>query len=587
MKVAIGQIELISGDIQGNKAKAIAVIDAHDGKVDFVVLPEMTSTGYNCGQRFESDEFIEDAEASVREMAKHVTSTVTIVGSPRFGDPRAEKSGDLLIHNSAFVLHHGKIVGVYDKTLLANGGHHDDRHFFIPGKNLFFSEHNGVRYGILICEDIWHTDHDLNLVAELKKLSPDLDVIFCLNYSYFNEEKLDMRRTLLARAAADNNVSVVYCNACGVGDFVKTVFVYDGSSFVVNRRGETVAQLDSFKEDVRVVEYDTTEDSSAVVTAALPFPVWGKQMVDAITYFIQAGWRAWGLEYAEVMLSGGIDSCVVAYFAERALPGRVYYITMPSRNNGDRTKGHINHLGKELGIDVLWMPMEEMTQAAMRIVSHGLGIETNDVHAVAESTAQAVGRTVLALMATNHLWRKEGKKIAVLPTGNHTENEIGWFNFHDIGSSGAVQVIGDIVKDPDLFDLARFINESEVREIIPESLYNRTEKPAAELADADYDPYDYRLMSPVCEQLRRYRTSVSGFMRKWDSRTLDAAHGTFIYDYPREVVQDYVVRAFAMSKPAIIKLAQGAPILLLSRRGRGLSARETLFDRYDGRVNQL
>ena len=598
--VCMAQIEVRTGDINGNTRRILAEIAANDGKATFIVFPELAVSGYCCGSLFESREFIESCAEAVRLIAEAANESVVIVGAPRFAIPAQERSGALRLHNSLFAVKRGSVSGVYDKTLLANDYQHEDRKYFIPGNTLFAlrltadgkigsirgteKEEGDVDFGMLDCEDIWYEDHDVNLVRELKERCPTLDLILVGNFSYFHADKTDVRRSLLSTLSRDNNVAICYLNAVGIGDFVKNIIAFDGGSWVFNRFGHAIAKLPDFESASQIVEIN---DDAKVTTWPVKTRV--ERMWEAILYTIRKMYDYLNLD-AFVAISGGLDSAIVAVACAKALgTDRLRLVTMPSRANGTVTLGAAAHVAEALGVDLCVAPIEATTQETVLSIEQAIGYQIKDESqqprnlSMVWTTAQAVGRSVLALEMCHVPNPKTGRKYGICATGNHTENVLSWFSFHDVGSIGLVQPLGDMTKTEE-FALAAWINAHYGVELIPEGLFNGKIVPMAELADSSVDPFDYYLMSGICAEIIRERKSPSQLRADFESRNLTALYfpGDKIYDYDAAVFDANVKEAWWRSKISVGKQAQSAPGLILSKRARGLSSREPILNFYEG-----
>ena len=619
----MAQLEVRSGDLEGNTRDIISVIDENKQSVftttvglrsgtvrrkqainvpkyKFILFPELAVSGYNCGALFEDAEFISECFEKVKEIATHVGDEVVIVGAPRFGLPKRKKNGNLKLHNAAYVLHRGEIIGVYDKIHLANDFQHEDRKYFLPGEKLLMLNRQGLNFGVLICEDIWRDDHTRDLVAEMKLNNPGLEAVFCLNYSYFTYEKQEFREKLIQGQAKDNEVAIAYLNALGIGDIVKNVIVYDGNSFVYNAKGEKTGSLAAFGAEIKGISLSTPEAITELEYKVLPKDkdyAWVdkySQIWEALLYTTRKVWDASHIKNAFVAVSGGVDSAVVGTLAAKALgPERCVFVSMPSKYNGAVTKGAAQHLADKLGVPLKWTAISEATTAVLKQMD-ALGPEPLDVYQsddlpsanrAVNGTVDATMRSVIGLSLCHYY------KAGILATGNHTENILGWCTFHDIGSIGVFQPIGDLTKT-ELFNLCEFLNWKYGDEIIIEGLWNGQIKPMAELADSTEDPFDYYLMSGICAELIRHRKTpkqlVDGFANKNLSQDYfppfkqpNSNEWTLIYDaYDKATFAANVKDAWRRSKISVFKSAQHAPCLILSPRSRGFSSRETIFNYY-------
>jgi NH3-dependent NAD+ synthetase len=198
-----------------------------------------------------------------------------------------------------------------------------------------------------------------------------------------------------------------------------------------------------------------------------------------------------------------------------------------------------------------------------------------EIPKMVDTTLDAVGRTLLGLSMC-HMFRS-----AIISTGNHTENVLGWFTFHDVGSVGLFQPLGDLTKS-EVNGLADFINKTYREEIIPRSLYNGVTKPMAELADSTEDPFDYPLYSGICAEMIRNRMTVRDLEFAYDNKSLTRGYFPECnpYDYTKEVFMKACQDSWNRSKRSVFKCAQASPTLILSHRSRGFSSRETIINHY-------
>jgi NAD+ synthase (glutamine-hydrolysing) len=600
MNIVIAQLELRTGDLYGNTAKIINTVEeSSDNSV--IIFPELAVTGYNCGSLFESDDFINDALECVDQIVKATkgTNKTAIFGAPRFATPDREPNGNIRLHNSAMIARDGKLLAVYDKILLANDFQHEDRKYFIPGENLFTFQVGDQVAGVLICEDIWAPDHDRNLVAELKALNPDLSMIFCINYSYYTYEKHSARQNLLSNLARDHKVGIFYVNAVGVGDIVKNFMVYDGRSMVYDALGNLFDILPSFEEKIiscslkkgKIFNWFDNDwdgidkrnqrrflysknDKYQTIWCALKYAL--RQLMDQT-----------GIERAQVHVSGGIDSAVVAALCAKALgPDRCVFISNPSQYNGDITKNNAQYIADKLGVPLYWMPVGDLTNHAKSIFQNAylesaedgcrMPLASEELPQMVDTTLDAVGRTLLGLSICHYF------KSAIISTGNHTENVLGWFTFHDVGSVGLFQPLGDLTKS-EVNCLAKYINEIYEDEIIPINLYDGSTKPMAELADSSEDPFDYPLYSGICAEIIRRRMTVRDLEEAYDNHTLTTDYFCECdpYNYPKDVFVSAARDAWNRSKRSVFKCAQSSPTLIVSPRSRGFSSRETILNYYN------
>jgi NAD+ synthase (glutamine-hydrolysing) len=237
----------------------------------------------------------------------------------------------------------------------------------------------------------------------------------------------------------------------------------------------------------------------------------------------------------------------------------VVFITQPSKNNGSRTLANAEFLSKNLGVELQYDPIIDYVEMYKE--------KNPDASKAQIASFEATFRKSLGFSYTHK------NKSGIVACGNHTENVLGFFGFGDIGSMGVYQPIGDMTKT-EIYDLARYINEEvEHKEIIPACLYDGTMKPAAELEDNNEDPFDYEIMSVICEKIIRLGETPDQIYAE-----MSTAHP--YKKYTKEYIKENVDKAWVLSKRSVFKRAQSAPVLILSNRSIGFSSRETIINHY-------
>ncbi|MDO9123739.1 MAG: nitrilase-related carbon-nitrogen hydrolase, partial [Deltaproteobacteria bacterium] len=148
LRIGLCQINTIVGDIKGNTKKILDYIARGKKKgADLIVFPEMAVTGYPPEDLLFMPKFIEANLKAIKKIGQATSSITAIVGF-------VHKKGN--IFNSAALLHHGKLMGVYSKTYLPNYGVFDEDRYFQAGKENFIFTLKSTPIGMSICEDLWY-----------------------------------------------------------------------------------------------------------------------------------------------------------------------------------------------------------------------------------------------------------------------------------------------------------------------------------------------------------------------------------------------------------------------------------------------
>lgn len=577
LKVSIHQINTVTGDLDGNTKKIKDCIqkDFLDGNVDISVFPETAITGYMCGSLWDRMDFIKDQKDKLKEIKDYCKPLKGIVIIGFISSHGTNRSGFPNLMNSVAVISDGHIR-TYNKQLLADADHHEDKKYFTAGKESKIFEVNlpnvgNVKIGIPICEDSWFINHHRDIPTEMVEMGAELLII--PNQSYFYYGKQEIRRKLFSKIAKNNNVPVVSVNAIGVGDILKNIVIFDGGSMVINSDGKIVKELPKFQE---VSDTFILGEEKPIITYPLNKY---KEITDAIIFEQKEFFKLSGIENAQVHVSGGLDSSIVAALVYKAMgKDKTIFISNPSSLN-TKSKDYVAHLDEKLGTRTWWQPIQSIVDIIKRVDDeHMVADGAPIIPDAGESSIHAVLRTVLALADTHRF------KSGIVATGNHTEIVLGWASFHDIGSIGVHSIIGDLTK-VELYELSDYINKEIYNdEIIPYDLYNGKFKPAAELPDANEDPIDYWVQSGICAALIRDRKSKDDLIWEYMDHSLNKDYFPKmdeVYKYDINGWGEQVDFAVKKMKISVYKAAQSAPIVIISPRSRGFSNRETLINKYN------
>ena len=381
LRVAIAQLNTVVGDLDGNTARALDMVErAEQADADVVVLPELTLCGYPPEDLVLKSGFVADTRAALEKFAARTGRTVAVVGfadgAARTERPVPDLAGTEFFNgvwNAVAVCAEGRIHGTYHKRHLPNYDVFDELRHFRPGDAaLALYEIAGVPVGITLCEDSWIPEGPVSQLA-----AGGARIVLNVNGSPFREGKQAVREEVIRQRVFEAGVPVVYANLVGGQDEL----VFDGGSFVVgvgDLGGEIVARCASFEErlDVFDVElapervtmdrYRTVAVTPAVdrVRTLLPAPM--EPRLDEL----EERWRALVLgthDYVRksgftdvcVGLSGGVDSSITAAIARDALgPDHVHGVLMPSRYSSDHSIADAEALAANLGIDARTVEIE-------------------------------------------------------------------------------------------------------------------------------------------------------------------------------------------------------------------------------------
>lgn len=585
MKISLNQINTVSGDIKGNYKKILEKTNiALNNSADIIVFPEVAFTGYCVGALWDNIDFIFEQEQCVRDLMKVVPyNKCVIVGYISYHGTKPD--GFPKLKNSVAVINKNRIQR-YDKQLLANADHHEDKKYFKPGKKSkvfkLFLNNEELTVGIPICEDSWYINHSRNIPKEMVELGAEM--IISINQSYFYYNKQKIREDLFEKLSKNLNVPVLMVNSIGVGDIVKNIIIFDGASMAFSN-GNKDYQLNRFEEDSALISYKKSDGKfkfepkhnvSNLVYRDNKSDKYN-DIIDAISFEQKELFQLLGIPKAQVHVSGGIDSAIGMALSILSMgKENCVFITNPTSLNSDSLPV-VHKLEENFGVEIHTNELEEIYQVMNKKDTENFGSELNPT---GQATMQAVLRTVQGLAACHRF------KSGIVACGNHTEIVLGWASFHDVGSIGVHSPIGDLTK-LELFELCEHINKrfhslGYVEHVIPEDLYNGRIIPAAELPDSKYDPIDYYIQSGLCAEVIRNRKTKNQLISDFENKRLTAEFFTEdIYEkYTLVQFMKEVDFTLTKSRISVFKAAQGAPIVILSPRSRGFSNRETIINKY-------
>ena len=484
MKVTIGQINSTNGDLVGNVRKIIAAIDkARSDGSDLIVFPELITHGYTSQDWFQDPDIIAHALDPLNEIIPATKGITAIVGTIR---PNEDNDGRRL-YNCAAVIHDGELLGFAEKTLLPEYDVFDDPRYFEPSDRRRLFEVNGVKLGVVVCEDFWNDKtfwkdrlYESDPADEVIGMGADL--VISINASPYNKGKIKLRCEMVAHRAKAQQVPIVFVNLVGANDGI----VFDGASLVADQEGDIILQAAAFDEFVETVELDVGRPDSRGITGAEC-----ESIRRALVLGIRDYARKNGFKKVVLGLSGGIDSSLVAALAAEALgPENLLCVMMPSPFSSEGSVKDSEELVANLGCEGRIEPISETFEVLRDQMK--LKNPTKGGESLAAENMQSRLRGVILMAISN----AEGRLL--LSTGNKSELAVGYCTLYG-DTNGGLAVLGDVLKT-EVWEVARHINESAGREVIPNKIIDK--KPSAELAPNQFDQDSlppYELMDPILE----------------------------------------------------------------------------------------
>ena len=426
--------------------------------VEVAVFPEMSVTGYTCGDLFHNLTLLDAAQAGldrIGEWSKNHTMDI-IVGAPvRLGQSVA---------NCAVLFSAGSRHYVAKTYLPAYNEFYELRWFApAPQEQTAVFESHGALIGIEVCEDLWapspaSTDLALAGAEVLFNLSASDDVIG--KYAY--------TRTLVEQQSARCIAAYAYASA-GVGEsstdlvFSPKMFITEnGKLLQANDRWNPDDDICIADIDIEALRRDRLHNTTFRECARrhgieqVPAPVEGDKWDDGYTLvgrgvnprpFVPPTDSALAQRCTEIVniqtsglvtrlraihsskivvgISGGLDSTLAILVAVRAIdfmkaPRKdITAITMPGFGTTDRTYENALTLMRHLGVSVREIPIADAVNQHFHDIGHDPA-----VHDVTYENSQARERTQILMDVANQTGG------IVLGTGDLSELALGWATYN-------------------------------------------------------------------------------------------------------------------------------------------------------------
>jgi len=457
LNIIIAQQDYLVGDMFGNAEKIISAIKKarNDLNGNLIIFPELAITGYPAEDLLLRPALHERVEEALKQIQSESKGIDVIIGHPHMTDQGC--------YNAASVIRDQKILTSSFKCHLPNHHLFDEERYFIKGSDPSVVDFNGVKTGILVCEDMWHPEPIRHAVAKGAQL------IIVINASPFNANNLTERQRFAEERVKENKVPIIYANLVGGQDEM----VFDGGSFVMNANGGISNKAKSFEEELLCVDLEVNDVPNITSSNLAPKLPVTEQIYKALVlgtrdYVVKNGFKE-----VIVGVSGGIDSAMAITVAVDAIGAEnVHAVLMPSRHTSENSNLFAQKLVANLGISHSTYSIEKAFQAFLDTMADRF---KDMPHDITEENMQARCRCVILMALSN----KNG--AIVLNTGNKSEASVGYATLYG-DMAGGFSVLADVSKTL-VYELANFINSG--KEIIPQGIIDRY--PTAELAPDQID----------------------------------------------------------------------------------------------------
>lgn len=480
-KVAAATFPIKIGDVYANVKNIKRHMEsAVEQGVQLLVFPELSITGYTCGDMFLRKELYLQAEYALRDIkaATNGNHLLVCVGMP------IEEHGKLF--NCAVYLQSGQIKGIVPKTYIPNYGEFYEKRWFVSstcrtsdsikilGCTVPFSEKlllrgdNDIAIATEICEDLWVDSPPSGLLSRA-------GATIIVNPSASNDVigKREYRRDLVKMQSGRCRAGYIYAS-CGAGES-STDLVFSGHCMIAENGKMLSEAKDIMQDDVMITgtidiekcvndrrrfNSDVWADVPDIVEGQIFVPAYPHVLPDKVEPYpfvpkdvyerrnrcneilalqargLMQRMKATGIERVVVGVSGGLDStlallvCCRAFDELKLSREQIYAITMPGFGTSMKTKKLADDMMKLLGVSCKTIDIKAACKQHMEDIGH-----PDDVFDVTYENIQARERTQILFDYANMV---DG---LVIGTGDMSELALGWCTYNgDHMSNYAVNV---------------------------------------------------------------------------------------------------------------------------------------------------
>lgn len=494
------------------------MLQAEAKGVEIICFPELSMTGYSCGDLFHQQILIEEAELALGRLLQQTEKLhlVGIVGVPVVVEDK--------LYNTAVVFQKGIILGVIPKTYLPNYAEFSEKRWFtssqeadsdfvfLCGQEAPFSSHvifegkvdnSPVRFGIEICEDLWVPSQPGSRLS-----MQGAHLIFNLSACDELVGISDYVKSMVIQQSARCYSGYVYVSA-GYGEST-TDTVFSGNAYITesgnllaeSKRFSLSEQLIVSDIDVDILKADRIRKTSfaegsdrnesafmvpftieqnvfSLLRTISPSPLiperieQNKRLEEAFliqSFGLLKRMRHTHANSLVVGISGGLDSTLALLVCVKVcdlllLPRTtILGITMPGFGTTDRTYINALSLMHSLGVTVGEISIREACELHFRDIDQDMSM-----HDATYENAQARERTQILMDIANQ------QNGLVVGTGDMSELALGWATYN--GDHMSMYAVNAGIPKTLIRYIVRWVADTQVDKISQVTLYDVLDTP--------------------------------------------------------------------------------------------------------------
>ena len=471
VKVGASTLELKVSDAIYNVQMIKKQIDeAVNKNIQIISFPELSITGYTCGDLFNQDILIDKSYEGLKDLVDYSKDKmiVIIVGSPI----KCENK----LYNCAVVINNGKILGIVPKTYIPNYNEFYEMRWFKSSNDLKIKEINlfneivpiGVdliftsklddelKFGVEICEDVWSLYPKSNDYA-----SNGASIIFNLSASNETIGKYDFRKELIKMQSIKTISGYVYSSS-GINES-STDLLFSGSSLIyengkllsennrfdfnsnliysdidikrlVNDRRKNTSFISNTDKEYRNI-YFTTSKNNLISRKYSKYPFVPsneekreercKEIINIQSSALAKRLKHTNIKKCVIGVSGGLDSTLAFLVIKKAFEKlkidnkNIIAVTMPGFGTTNRTYENALDL-----IKINNATLKEIDIKKACLVHYSDIDQDINNHDITYENAQARERTKILMDIANK------ENALVIGTGDLSELALGWCTYN-------------------------------------------------------------------------------------------------------------------------------------------------------------
>lgn len=471
VKVGASTLELKVSDTIYNVQMIKKQIDeAVNKNIQIISFPELSITGYTCGDLFNQDILIDKSYEGLKDLVDYSKDKmiVIIVESPI----KCENK----LYNCAVVINNGKILGIVPKTYIPNYNEFYEMRWFKSSNDLKIKEINlfneivpiGVdliftsklddelKFGVEICEDVWGLYPKSNDYA-----SSGASIIFNLSASNETIGKYDFRKELIKMQSIKTISGYVYSSS-GINES-STDLLFSGSSLIyengkllsennrfdfnsnliysdvdikrlVNDRRKNTSFISNTDKEYRNI-YFTTSKNNLISRKYSKYPFVPsnedkreercKEIINIQSSALAKRLKHTNIKKCVIGVSGGLDSTLAFLVIKKAFEKlkidnkNIIAVTMPGFGTTNRTYENALDL-----IKINNATLKEIDIKKACLVHYSDIDQDINNHDITYENAQARERTKILMDIANK------ENALVIGTGDLSELALGWCTYN-------------------------------------------------------------------------------------------------------------------------------------------------------------